>query len=234
MALAGAAAAAKVAVAEKLAGVAVAVAAQVLRMHARAGQAMMMAAAPGGDAPPPGGGDDRRGTRPDFQEGPGEEEEEEMEYDEVHWLISQSDGWQQTEKGRAWAGQPMRLFLRNGPKHCNKCSCFAYMGGGVGCVSPQCQANQQRAYMEGAADSHGSIPAVMYPAAHCRQTGRTTTIELDAMSTNGSNARPWKQIKRRKQNKGQARGRPLGPPDNMLSFAGGLIGQRSGESDMQD
>eukprot|EP00959_Pyramimonas_sp_CCMP1952_P156401 3270821-Pyramimonas_sp.AAC.1 len=69
------------------------------------------------------------------------------------------------------------------------------MGGGVGCVSPQCQAEQQRADMEGAAGSHGSIPV----------SGRTTTIELDAVSTNGRNAWPMKPIKHRKQNKGQAR-----------------------------
>ena len=125
----------------------------------------------------------------------------------IQWFSAPADA---TVSQSPWASGRMMLWCRNRPKRCNRCGFQGYMGGGLGCVSPQCQVAQQQAFIDNSW-SQGNHPAVIYPTVVDLDTMKSMQIAIDpdddAQVQVLDAPRP---TKRHKKNRGQARGRSSG------------------------
>ena len=207
--------------------------------HSQRGEAgpddvVVLPGAGGGPPGPPGGGGD--GKKPNKWDGfrgvypvetpEGEEEEEDSEEDELtrvmreaalHWYTTNCDSdWIQTPGGKAFQqNSRLVLWLRNGPKRCNRCHENAYLGGGIGCISPQCQYETRQNFRTQRKDNkYGSIPALLYPALFDDDSKEALHLSIDEVSVRDDEEKvPQPQYylpyaKPPKKNKGLARKRP--------------------------
>ena len=103
---------------------------------------------------------------------------------------SVSDDNLRTE-GNNWAAHPLRIFCRHGAKRCNYCQCWSYMGGGVGCISPQCQEDMRNRFMsfDPPDGSKGNTPAIIWP---------------QAVREDGSSVEAYLPVKRKKKKQGES------------------------------